>query len=166
MRRFFTISILFIAGLLGSRAALSETLIHCRRATELGLFEQCETVKLLEKVGDRFRVYSIPAMKVLNVKSSNLFWAASIAEDVRVAALSKAGIESQNLWNTSKAGYLSLCEVHESVEGSSDLLVSCGRHQNQRIPRSMILSIRPFLDSVESPVRATSTLSQRTPAAE
>ena len=109
--------------------------ITCIEPTKTGLFEQCQEVSLIRKIGNQIQVYSKPSQKVLSVLTSALIHARSMDS----GDIAKAGdlivLASETLWNSSKPGFDSLCHLDSAQKGSL-LKVSCGRYRGENIDRA------------------------------
>ncbi|MBN8555492.1 MAG: hypothetical protein J0L93_08610 [Deltaproteobacteria bacterium] len=128
---------------LSAKVEAKETLIACENLSLSGVFEQCEEVVILEKLGNRIRAYSKPKQIVISISKDIIFVAKNLEKGEKVESHQRVTIAADRLWNTSKAGFQSLCEV--KGENKSGLLnVNCGRYQNETIDKAAVFTLHPY----------------------
>ena len=137
------LSILTLSLCMSQKTEAKETLVACENLSLSGVFEQCEEIVILEKLGNKIRAYSKPKQIVISVSKNIIFVAKSLERTDKVEAHQRITIAGDRLWNTSKAGFQSLCEV--KGESKSGLLnVNCGRYQNETIDKTAVFTLTPY----------------------
>ncbi|MDB5038874.1 MAG: hypothetical protein JWQ35_2402 [Bacteriovoracaceae bacterium] len=139
----FSISICVQVTSLFANAANPEKIIYCKEPEVVGLYEQCQEVLIQSDLGDRVRAYSTASREVLMVPKKNLFYTDSFKEFEKVKSNQLIGIASIDLWNSSSAGFQSLCRT--SNESKTNMLtISCGRFRKETILKLRAFRLTPY----------------------
>lgn len=120
------------------------TILTCKHPEITGLYQQCEEVQVLEIFHDRVRVYSKPQKKVYTLPRAVVFVAEVLSNSEKISAQQNIVIPAHYLWNSSDAGFHSLCTI-DADQGRNHLIqVSCGRYKREKIAKESVLKIRPY----------------------
>lgn len=121
--------------------------VYCKDASLSQVFESCEEIQILEKVGNRVRAYSKPKRSVLTLKPETVFVARPFLQSEKIRVGESVTVVSSRVWNSSHEGFLGTCTVGRILnEGSKDelVVVNCGRYRNEKISKSAIYRLRPY----------------------
>lgn len=137
-------SLIWIACVFQIRAEDTSLQLMCIKPESLGLFEQCETVKVLQEVGDKFRYYSFSKKRVGLSPKQNFFRAHRPGPQDNLRAKQIVALPGHFLWNASSDGHFSLCSLFSSSRGNFGR-ITCGYIKDAEIQKSSVLVLRPWI---------------------
>jgi hypothetical protein len=128
-----------------TKTEATELTLSCEKQSLSGMFEQCEEIVIIEKLGQRVRAYSKPKKIVLSLRAESVFIARNLSPSEKITSNQRITISADRLWNTSKPGFQSLCEVQSESKNNNLLRVNCGHYKNQTVARSAVFVLHPFV---------------------
>lgn len=115
----------------------TEQWVACKKMNRLGLMDQCESVRILKRVGQRVRVYSFNSMKVLSKRDSEVFRLENIDRGGIVASNQRVVIPGNLLGYSQSQKVQSLCENSHPSQRAV-LQLDCGLTRTQKVNRKLI----------------------------
>lgn len=144
MSRILGISILF---LLSISVLQAETYLACKQTQQVGLFEQCEEVKIMKFLGPQTRVYSLAKKRLISWETKNIFAARPLSSNETLKSQDLLTIPGQLIWGSSTKLHQTLCRVSESNENHKILNLDCGKNSSQKVNRQLVYRLSQIPES-------------------
>lgn len=143
-----TISIFAIAVYLFSQGSVSSenSLFACKNSDELGVYDQCEPIQVLEVLKDSTRAYSVASKKVRVYSNDQIFEARSIKKNEPLQKGENFLVLGAALSNASDQHHRSICQTRASLKSDFHKL-NCGSSQDKMLHFKKILRMKAWKSS-------------------
>jgi len=133
----FALSLLNISSL---KADENQKWISCNSLGELGVYQQCEEVKIIKRIGDRISVFTLASKKLLRLRDQDIFGLEGIANTSVLSHDTKVAVPGSLLWNSSHMKSQTLCSIRGGFR-SELLSLNCGSKTDLKVKRKLIFKL-------------------------
>lgn len=129
-----TISIFAVAVYLFSQGTPSpeQSLFACKHSDQLGVYDQCEPIQVLEVLKDSTRAYSLASKQVSVYPNKQIFETQSVKKNERLQQGESFLVSGAALSNASDQHHRSICQIQVSSKSDFHRL-NCGSSQNKML---------------------------------
>ncbi|PIR22787.1 MAG: hypothetical protein COV44_06420 [Deltaproteobacteria bacterium CG11_big_fil_rev_8_21_14_0_20_45_16] len=114
--------------------------VSCQSREKLGLYQQCEEVKIIKRFGDRVSVFALASKKLLRLRDQDVYELEAVASSDTLDQATTIAVPGSLLWNSSHLNSQTLCGIRGSV--LSDLLsLNCGSIDHLKVNRKLIFKL-------------------------
>lgn len=127
-----TISIFAIAVYLFSQGSPTpeNSLFACKNSDQLGVYDQCEPIQILEALEESTRAYSLASKHVSVYSNKQIFEARSVKKNERLQQGESFLVSGAALSNASDQHHRSICQIQVSSKSDFHKL-NCGSSKNK-----------------------------------
>lgn len=138
-----------------SRAQAPLQWMRCEKPNELGLFQQCERVEFLGRIGDKAKAYLVSHKKLIVVPIESLFQVQPMSLTEKVVSGQKVLLAGEWIWPSEKdsKNFKTLCRVNETTN-KAKFKIFCGDKEARTVARHPLYKIVTSSASTEESSQA------------
>jgi|GEM_PF-3602334 len=150
----------FIIGLIGfcslsyAQGAKQLAWVSCKQSHSLGLFEQCQSVKILQRIGNHIRAYGYHSQRLINVPDNEVFQMLSTSNISTIPQNHILLIPGSLIWSDSSEQVQMICRSKQ-MSRSNYLDLDCGETKAQKVNKELVYflgkSYRQYKPAKKSP---------------